>query len=35
LILILFPQNFFVLKPNFDVFVEIQQKNMLKLHVAV
>jgi len=29
----LFPQNF--LKPSFDIFAEIHQKTMLKIHVAV
>jgi len=28
-------KTFFVLKPNFDIFAEIHQKKLLKIHVAV
>jgi len=35
LLLVLFPQDISVLKPNFDIFAEIHQKEMLKVHVAV
>jgi len=30
-----FHKTFFVLKPDFDIFAEIHQKKMLKIHVAV